>query len=84
MLLWSVWLGRWHSEVGVSDPGRKSGLQLSVQLPGRLHWFVHIRRTDNLVPAVTEPPLAAVPSTPQGTGPSLSPGCEHSLSHPCS
>lgn len=60
---------------GTCPPGRESGLQLSVQLLGHLHWLVRISQNDSLVPAVSEPPLVAVPSTPQGAGPSLHQGC---------
>ena len=49
---------------GVSDPRRESGLQFSVQMLGHLQWLMHISQNDSLVPAVTESPLVAVPSTP--------------------
>lgn len=68
---------------GMCPPGRESGLQLSVQLLGHLHWLVHISQNDSLLPAVSEPPLVAVPSTPQGAGPSLHQGlCEASTVSP--
>lgn len=58
-----------------------SSVSSCVQRFGHLHWRVHISQNDSLVPAVSETPLEAVPSTFKEQG-DLSVGAVPSLSHP--